>query len=187
VRVTYTAAAPGFLAVFAAAAGTDQFGTSYAAGFRVAWDGVLAPIGQSDPFTSAATPIPASGFTPVLTRAVQPGSYTFEGIMRLKQGTASAAGNIGFTAPASSFSVWYTFWSLQALTSFGSAPANAIGTQVNVLGAQSVAGNEVNAWFKGVITFTAAGNFVVGCQADGTHNFTAQPGCMFRVRPGAGT
>jgi hypothetical protein len=108
--------------------------------------------------------------------------------MRLKQGAVgSIPGNIGFTAPASSFSTWFPFWSYEGLTTFGSAPVQAIGAQVNVLGGQTAAGNEVNAWFKGVITFTAGGTFTVGCQADGVHPFTAQPGCMFRVRPGAGT
>jgi hypothetical protein len=190
VRLTYVNGAPSILAVWAAAAGTDQFGTAYLAGPRVAWpDGVLAPTGQSDPFTSAAVNIPASGFTAVLSRAVAAGSYTFSGIMRLKQGAvASIPGNIGFTGPATSFSVWYSFWSLQgATTTFESTPVLTLGTQLNVLGSQAVAGDEVVAWFKGVVTFTASGTFTVGCQADGTHPFTAQPGCMFRVRPGAGT
>lgn len=188
-KITYTpTGTPTILMSVANAAGTDQFGNAFNAGFRVSWDGVLSPFGQSDPFTSAAVPIPASGFTPVITRAVQPGSYSFEGVMRLKQGaTGSIPGNIGFTGPTNSFAVWYSYTTYQGIAQLGNTPAQSFASQGNVLGGQTVAGNECTAYFKGIVTFTAAGNFVVGCQADGTHPFTAQPGCMFRIRPGAGT
>lgn len=147
-------------------------------------DGVTYQIGQRDQFNTSAVAIPASGFTAVLSQAVAIGSYHFEGIMRLKQGvTASIPGNIGFTGPATSFSTWYAFWSLQgATTTFNSTPVLTLGSQLNVLGSQAIAGDEVVCWYRGDVTFTAKGTFTAGCQADGTHPFTAQPGCELSMR-----
>jgi hypothetical protein len=136
-------------------------------------------------FNPAAVNIPASGFTAVFTQAVGIGTYAFSGKMRLKQGAVgSIPGNIGFTGPASSFGTWDAHWQLQgATTTFESTPTLGFATQLNVLGVQTVAGDEVVAWFDGTVTFTAAGTFTIGCQADGTHPFTAQPGCKLRLRP----
>lgn len=148
-------------------------------------DGVTYDTGRNVAFNASAVPIPASGFTAVASQAVIAGTYYFEGIFRLKQGAiGSIPGNIGFTSPSVSFSTWYAFWSLQAATTtFNSTATLGLGTQLNVLQSQTVAGDEVVAWFRGIVTFSASGTFTAGCQADGTHAFTAQPGCIFTVRP----
>jgi hypothetical protein len=147
-------------------------------------DGVAYQLGENVQFNTAAVPIPASGFTAVFSQAVAVGSYRFDGKMRLKQGAIGGIpGNIGFTGPATSFGLYDAFWSLQgATTTFNSTATTSFGTQLNVLGSQPVAGNEVVAWFRGTVTFTAAGTLTIGCQADGTHPFTAQAGCEFSVR-----
>lgn len=149
-------------------------------------DGVAYRTGENTYFNGSAVPIPASGFQSVTAgqNVESGGTYLFEGIFRLKQGAAgSIPGNVGFTMPAVSFGVWYAAWQLQgALNTFNSQNAVSLPTQINVLGAQTVANDEVWGWYKGIAVFSASGNFQFGCQADGTHPFTAQPGCIFTVR-----
>lgn len=147
-------------------------------------DGQQYNLAEADYWNTAAVAIPASGFTTVFSQPVAALTYFFEGKMRLKQGgTGSIPGNIGFTGPATSFGLWDAFTTLQGTTTVQSTTTLGFTTQLNVLGAQTVANDEVVTYFDGIVTFTAAGTFVLGCQADGTHPFTAQPGCKLRLRP----
>jgi len=150
---------------------TDNAGLSYA-------------LGAHRTVTTGAVTI-TSTFTQIGNMSFQVGagqSYRFDAMFRFKQGTtANIAGNIQMQMPATSNFIWFPWYSVNSSSTFFNQGVSS-SAGVNVLGS-TAANAEIDIWFRGQVTFSASGLWVIGGQAAASAQFTAQPGCEFDVYP----
>lgn len=148
-------------------------------------DGQTYDTEQKTRFNTVAQTIISTSNTGITPMAftVGPGTYRFEGIFRVKQGAVNASQLLGFTGPAVSFCVWYMWGAAPGGTLIMIAPSvfGSLAVQTITFGA---ANTEAYNFFKGIVTFTAAGTFQ-GAAAEGTNgdSFTIQPGSQMTLTP----
>lgn len=188
-RLTYSTGAPAIMLSVAAAAGTDQFGTSYPAG--ASWfdaaggrysvgQRVLIAAGQNVTATAGAA---VAG----MQATVAAGSYYVRGCVTWTQGGTANAQNFWFNGPAASLvTVPYFF----ALTT--SAVSNGIGVAAKIGSAGGASmpspafagGAVVCLWLEGTITFTAGGTFgLTAGEGTGATSFSISAGSYMVLSP----
>ena len=171
-----------------AASGTLRFVSDLTNG-----DGNTYDTARLTQFTTAAQTLSSTSFTALTGNGIEgvpvsAGKYYFEGLWRLKADGSSAAGNMGFTGPSATGVTWFP-WASGNNLNFNDAttPGFNKGVQGSLTTANflsTVAANqEIDVWFRGTCTFTAAGTFSTGGLITTGHTMLVQPGTVFEVRP----
>ena len=188
VRVTYTSGAPPILLSVAEQAGTDQFGTAYAAGFSyLPGDGNTYNSGPALAVTSGTQGINAEAQTALtgLSFDVNPGNYYFRAMICFtgNSNTQTAYVAMGGTCTASAFiaTIDYSVAASDVVqqTTFGSNTGLESATLAN--------GGEYRAFIEGFITVSTAGTLVVnGATSANALGWTSQPGSLLELIPVSG-
>lgn len=180
VRLSWSTGAPPILMSVAAAAGTDQFGTSFEAGVHMLGADAntyrAEKLSQFLPGTISPTTTTA---VPILSCPVVPGTYRFEGTVEILQGGGADAIALGLSGPAASPIRYFYDWIEDAILG-SSGEEFSVNTNTGAWGMVNspayAAASTFYYHFKGYATFTAAGTFQIeAAQATGTtHTFTIE-------------
>lgn len=161
VRLTYSTGVPPVLMSVAQAAGTDQFGTAYAAGMRITGaDGNTYRTERLTAVVAANVPISSTGFTTLLSASVAAAAYRVHAVIFWTEGASGGAQDFQLTGPAiSNAHIAANQQQMNAATAGNWAEfAGTLGT---ITSPAFGAGNVITLQLDGVVTFTAAGTFAI--------------------------
>jgi len=183
-RVSYTIAAPSILLSVAASAGTDQFGSSYPAGFAFTpGDGNVYNSGPALARTASTQGISAEAQTALtgLTFDVQPGTYYFRGMICFTGNAAQTAYvAMGGTCTESAFVATIDY----SVAASDVVQQTTFGSNTGLQSAALVNGGEYRAFIEGFITVSGAGTLLVNAATSANSlGWTSQPGSLLELIP----
>jgi hypothetical protein len=191
IRLTYAPSGSAPLISFsvAAEAGTDQFGSSWPAGT------ILPGPGDTNEYNSGPLLLEAAGQSVTSTTpAVVTGceapvagvAYQVDGLISLTMGGTATQPRFEFTGPAASkVDVSYMMWqeSLGGESVFA-GHISALGTLSTAPTGSFAGGSVVQLWFRGTITFTAAGTLALEiAETTSGDTFTVNAGTVLALTP----
>lgn len=185
VRLTYSTGTPGILASFAAAAGSDQFGTTYKAGTILPGpaDGQQYNAGPNVVVLAATATITTTTAQTILSHAVGVGTYDIEVWLVTQNATVNDPATWAFTGPAAAAAPQLIDWQFTPTGASQSVNYAASGTYTSGANGAGPVGNQ-RVHIMATVQFTAAGTLALtGKQSVAGNNITVSAGSRMRIQP----